>query len=169
MSKKQEYAERRENIIAFSWIIYLALITFVCQLLIFKFEWQDIGMSLLLGTCSAMVGAFAALLASPYGSADSERLSKVSTTIATLITGYVLAKIIDPLVAEMMGGKYSVFSEPKNSANVLIGIISFLSGFLGTYQFRVYLSGRFPKIESTEDETKTENESDIASENTKIL
>lgn len=147
MDKKQQSAERRENLIAFSWVIYLAFITFTCQLLIFGFQWNEIGLSLLVGTCCAMIGAFAALLASPYGSGDSERLSKVSTTIATLITGYILAKIIDPLVIEMMKN-YSVFSEPKNSANALVGLISFLSGFLGTYQFRVYLSGKFTKVNS---------------------
>jgi hypothetical protein len=145
---RQKNAERRENIIAFSWIIYLAFITFVCQLLIFNFNWGEIGLSLLIGTCSAMVGAFAALLASPYGADDSKRLANVSTTIATLVTGYVLAKIIDPLVVEMMKNA-SAFYEPKNSANALIGITSFLSGFLGTYQFRVYLSGKLTKIDST--------------------
>jgi hypothetical protein len=85
-----------------------------------------------------LVGALAALLVSPYGAADQERLSKVSATIFTLITGYVLAKIIDPLVAQIIGNATAVLSVTKG-ANLLIALISFLAGFLGTYVFRAYL------------------------------
>jgi hypothetical protein len=78
-------------------------LTYVCQWLIFRPNWSDFALSVLIGTCMTLAGAFAALLVSPYGAEDEKRLTKVSTTIITLVTGYALAKIIDPLVAQIIG------------------------------------------------------------------
>jgi hypothetical protein len=118
--------------------VFLLAITFTCQILVFQRNWTEIGLSILIGTCATLAGGFAGLLASPYGTKDEERLSKVRATILALLTGYVLAKI-DPLVTGVM--KSEVILQSKNGANILIGLIGLLGGFITTYEFRAYKLG----------------------------
>lgn len=115
----------------------MTLVTWFCQWLIFKPNWPDFAQSILIGTCMTLFGAFAAVLVSPYGVEDEKRLSKVSATVFTLVTGYFLAKVIDPLVAQIMGSA-NMFLNLKKGTNLLIGLIGFLAGFLGTYVYRAY-------------------------------
>jgi hypothetical protein len=130
-------AERRKTVRAlFILLGFMTLVTWFCQWKIFK-EWDAFAQSILIGTCMTLFGAFAAVLASPYGAEDEKRLSKVSTTVFTLVTGYVLAKIIDPLVAQIIAGAPAFLSMSKGS-NLVIGLIGFLAGFLGTYVYRAY-------------------------------
>jgi hypothetical protein len=117
----------------------VTVLTYVCQWFVFERNSQEIALSILLGTCMTLLGAFAALLASPYGAEDEKRLSKISATIFTLLTGYVLAKIIDPLVGKMTSDP-SALLHVKNVANILVRMIGFLGGFLGTYAFRAYVT-----------------------------
>ena len=49
----------------------------------------------------------------------------------------MLAKVIDPLVEQIVRGA-SAFLDIQRSANLLIGTIGFLSGFIGTYVYRAY-------------------------------
>ena len=141
--------KKRATIIsAFSWIGYLTIVTFGCQLLIFlnDWDWPGLGLSLLFGTAGTMTGAFAAFLASPYDTEDEKRITRVSTVLGTLVTGYLLAKVIDPLLLSAMKDPAFVFDlmrNGKNAANTLIALVSFIGGFLGTYQFRAYLSATF--------------------------
>jgi uncharacterized membrane protein YfcA len=118
---------------------YLLIVTYTCQWFIFRNDLRDVALSVLIGTCMTLVGALAALLASPYGAEDEKRLSRVSATIITLLTGYALAKIIDPLVAKLMDDK-AALSDIRTWTFIIIGLIGFLGGFLGTYVFRVYLA-----------------------------
>ena len=141
----QSAERRRESIIAFVCVVFLILLTFGCQIVIFEGQWNQIGFSVLVGTCSTLFGAFAALLASPYGADDKERLTKVSATLVTLVTGYLLAKIIDPLIAETFRNPANFF-EIKNATNSLMAITGFLGGFLGTYEYRAYISGKTLEI-----------------------
>jgi hypothetical protein len=116
---------------------FMTLLTWACQLVIFP-TWRERGQSLLIGICLTLFGAFAAVLASPYGAEDEKRLSRVSTTVFTLGTGFVLAKIIDPLIAQIIGNSGQLLSGTKGP-NLLIGMIGFLAGFMGTYVYRAQL------------------------------
>jgi hypothetical protein len=119
---------------------YLLVVTYTCQWFIFRDDVKDVALSVLIGTCMTLVGGLAGLLASPYGAEDEKRLSRVSATIFTLLTGYALAKVIDPLVAKLMGNN-SALGDIRTWAFILIGLIGFLGGFLGTYVFRAYIAG----------------------------
>ena len=81
---------------------YLLVVTYTCQWFIFREDVKDVALSVLIGTCMTLAGGLAALLATPYGAEDEKRLSRVSATIFTLLTGYALAKVIDPLVTKLM-------------------------------------------------------------------
>src|ERR1041384_629487 len=141
---KEKRVKKRVFLITLFGLIFS---TFGYQLMVFWGNLPGLGICLLIGTTGTLVGAFTALLSSPYGSDDKERLSKVSSTIATLVTGFLLAKVIDPLVTYAMSTPSTIFGLlelPYNSANVtnvLMAIISFLGGFLLTYEFRAYISG----------------------------
>jgi len=141
MSNTPNNSNTIKFLIEYGWAIALTIITFVCLLFVFKWDPQLIAFSILIGTCCSMVGGFAAVLASPYEESDKKRMAVIAGTIATLITGYILAKIIDPIIAEAIARRSELFSI-HNSANLLVAIIGFASGFIGTYQYRIYLSGR---------------------------
>jgi membrane associated rhomboid family serine protease len=146
MSEK-ENRRKRLRTLNYGFIIYLTAVMFLCQWLIFR-EWNEIGLSMLLGTCGTLAGCFAALLASPYGTGDQERLSKVGSIISTLITGYVLAKIVDPVISVMTDkDRLPMIFDLKIGANALITIIGFLAGFLLVYQYRAYISGEISDSE----------------------
>ena len=55
---------------------FMTLATWVCQLVIFE-EWRQSAQSFLVGTCLTLFGAFAAVLASPYGVEEEKRLLRV--------------------------------------------------------------------------------------------
>lgn len=120
-------------------IASIIIVTFACQWFIFREEVKYVALSVLIGTCTTLFGCLAGLLASPYGAEDEKRLSKVSTTIFTLITGYVLGKMIDPLVLKMLDNPRELL-ELRTGTNILIGLIGFLGGFLSTYVFRAYIA-----------------------------
>ena len=152
MEHKNKVEQPRRVAITIGSTLFLLAVTFTCQVLIFNRNWQEIGLSVLIGTCSTLAGGFAALLASPYGAKDEERLSKVRATILALLTGYVLAKI-DPLVTAVMKDSAAILV-PKNAANMLVGLIGLLGGFINTYEFRAYMLGSKENKEA--ETTKTE-------------
>jgi hypothetical protein len=130
----------------------LLVVTSTCLWLIFRDDLKNVALSVLLGTCMTLFGCLAGLLASPYGAEDERRLSRVSATIITLLTGYVLAKVIDPLVAKLIGDNPAL-RDIRTWAFILVGLIGFLGGFLGTYVFRVYITSPDDsvKVGSTDD------------------
>lgn len=135
-------------IAAFTWITYLFAATTFAQAVIFlsDSDWKGFGLSILVGTCGVMLGAFSAFLASPFNPEEEKRISRVTAIIATIITGYILGKLIDPLISSATKDPtvfFTLLLNSKNSANALIVIIGFLGGFLGTYQIRAYLPGLF--------------------------
>jgi len=134
----------------FGWTIYVSMITFACQIYVFEWKWDLVAFSVLIGTSCGLAGGLAGLLASPEGADDQERLSKVSTAIATLFTGYILAKVFDPLIAEAFKMPAEFF-KVKNSANLFVALIGFISGFLATYQFRAYTSGKLKEVKPPTD------------------
>jgi hypothetical protein len=140
MEHKNKVDQPRKAVITIVSTLILLAVTFTCQVLIFRQNWSEIGLSVLIGTCGTLAGGFAALLASPYGAKDAERLSRVGAIILALLTGYVVAKIIDPLVTNVMGN-LSVLLEPKKGANMLVGLIGLLGGFINTYEFRAHILG----------------------------
>ncbi len=149
-----EKEDKRIKIVAaIYWFSQITITVLICQWFISE-NWKEMALSVLLGTCGTLVGVFAALLSSPYGLKDEERLTKVSSTLATLVTGYLLAKVIDPLVSDAVKTPESVRALifiPYNSANILVSIIGFLGGFLATYGFRAYISEHPAKIQTDAD------------------
>ncbi|HEX9962315.1 MAG TPA: hypothetical protein VGB00_15380, partial [Pyrinomonadaceae bacterium] len=89
---------------------------------------------------------------------------KVGSIVSTLITGYIVAKVIDPLIAVAVmttGSTLPLIFQSKNGANVLVAIIGFLGGFLFVYQYRAYISGEISENEQLKEqltEQKTINE-----------
>lgn len=161
---KQEISKKRFRQLTYGSIIYMIVLILFCQWMVFEKK-EEIGLSILIGTCGTLVGCFSALLASPFGTSEKERFSKLGTIISTLITGYVLAKIIDPVISFFTGEGLSLILSPKNGANVLIALIGFLSGFLLAYQYRVYISREFLDGEQPE---KKETSGDLKSGITQI-
>ncbi|NNF00406.1 MAG: hypothetical protein HKN25_15400 [Pyrinomonadaceae bacterium] len=154
MEDKDEEVHEQESLDRKKWYTLFAVmgsvgfffaLTVVCQYLILE-NWSEVGLSILVGACGAMFGSFTGLIVTPYNAMEEKRLSKVSATIATLVTGYLLAKVVDPLVTHAMKDPEAFFTllgEVKNSVNVLSAIIGFLGSFLLTYQLRAYLSWAF--------------------------
>jgi hypothetical protein len=131
---------------AIALLLVLNGILFACEWYIFfnpnsDYPYNKFALSILVGNFGALAGMFAALLSTPHGSDDKERLSKVGSTLVTLVTGYVLAKVIDPLVVDTMKTPesiHAVFFSINKAAIILIGSISFLAGFLAFYTLRAY-------------------------------
>jgi hypothetical protein len=132
---------RRLRVLNYVFIGSLTAVLALCEWLIFD-NWKEFGLSVLFATCGNLAGCFSALLASPYGRGDSERLSRVGSTISSVITGYVLAKIIDPVVSAIVSpDRIPYLFQLKNSAYLLLLITGFLGGFILAYQYRAYISG----------------------------
>lgn len=148
---EQNKKEKQIKTLTIGLIIYMIALVFFCQWLIFQTR-EEFGLALLIGTCGTLFGCFAALLASPFTSSEQERLSKVGSIISTLVTGYILAKLIDPLTALLTSeSTLPLILQNKNGANVLIALVGFLSGFLLAYQYRVNLSGNFQENKKSTD------------------
>jgi hypothetical protein len=139
--KNAQRLRKRLRILNYGFIGYLTGLLLLCEWLIFESR-HEFGLSVLFATCGTLVGCFCALLASPYGRGESERFSRVGTTISSVITGYLLAKIIDPIVLMMTNEKVlpQLFLL-KNTAYLLLLVTGFLGGFILAYQYRAYLSG----------------------------
>ena len=132
-------------------------ITLTCQCFVFWGEWQLFAISLLVGTAGALSGALAGFLISPRTAKDQARFDRVTSVIAGLITGYALAKVIDPVVTTLFQNP-KLLEEPHIVANLLIATISFLSGFMGVYTYRVELDPGVYRQQTVNDEAGQSSE-----------
>ncbi len=113
-------------------------------------------LSLLVGSSATLCGAFAALLASPKDAKDEGRISKIAPVVLTLVSGFLVIKVIDPLISNLTKN-LDFLNDIHVQANILVAIIAFIGGFLGTYQIRILLSEKEEKnpTESAKTDEKT--------------
>ena len=162
---KEEIVKRDKKVIRWAFILIteLIIIVFICEWLIFNpdyyySKYSPLALCVLIGNFGILAGIFAALLSTPYGSDDKERLTKVGSTLATLVTGYLLAKVIDPIISQATTSDSinAIFNNTYNVANMLVGSIGFLAGFLATYGFRAYLSHKREGEKSSQEQKPTD-------------
>ncbi|ASC74258.1 hypothetical protein XM38_052330 [Halomicronema hongdechloris C2206] len=92
-------------------------------------------MSVLVGLSGITLGWSLALLGSPQTEAEVALFQETWNVLIGLITGYLGAKVIDPLLQALFQ-EADVLKDSTMGANVLIFLITFLTSTIGGYAFR---------------------------------
>lgn len=112
---------------------------FLGQILYFGFLTKAFGFSILVGTCFSIIGALSGTLVSPYDEEETKIFSNITTIVVSILSGYALAKIIDPLVDIYF--KNLAQTGGDIAANTFVAVIGFGTAFVTVYILRAY-SGR---------------------------
>lgn len=99
---------------------------------------KQFAISLLIGLLGISLGWSVALLGTPKSQTETALFHQTFNTLLGLITGYLGAKVIDPILKALFE-ESQVIKDTTMGVNVLIFLISFLISIISGYSFRVDL------------------------------
>lgn len=115
----------------------LILILLVIAARLIHGSWgKPFAISLLVGLLGTALGWLIALLGSPESDTEAVLFQEVSNVLIGLITGYLGARVFDPLLKALFEEAQAI-KNPTLGVNVLIFLITLIVAVIGGYTYRL--------------------------------
>lgn len=124
----------------FIWIVPVILTLLVVCEAFLNPDLKSFAISFLIGVFGLVLGWLVGMLAAPYDNEERQEFSSIRSGLIGLISGYGVAKIIDPLVERLFDSKEGfVFNDELHAANLFIFLTCAILGMMSAFVFRRYI------------------------------
>ena len=122
-----------------TYVTYLSMLVITAGVHFGLDQWKTFGTTVMIGYAGAIFGWLAGFLASPYSTLEEKRLTRVTSWISLLASGYLVGKL-EPSIKQIFDTG-DLIAKPIYGVRLLNFLINLVCTGITVYQYRLYGKG----------------------------